>query len=154
MSELLHEEGIARCFREDEVAKLGGHVTFGEDGLDEFGARRQGELIHPDVCVGGSARPAVGILRPVEEDEEDRCIRKPADEVVEELLRGRVDPVEILDHEDKRLPLALPDEEITQGLEDLLPLLLGFEGAVGLITSGEREEVVEGGRVVFSFSSS
>ena len=133
MGQLLHEEGVARSLGEDEVAELGDHLPFGEDGLDEFGAGGEGELVHPDGRVRGFAPPAVGVLGPVEEDEEDGGVREPADQVVQELLRGLVDPVEVLDDEDEGVLLALPDEEVPQGLEDPLPLLLGLELEVGFV---------------------
>ena len=42
-------------------------------------------------------------LRPCRPDDEQRNIRAPFDEVVQEREQGRVRPVEILDHQDKRL---------------------------------------------------
>ena len=144
MGKLLHEEGVPRCLAQDEVAKLGDDLPFGEDGLDEFGACRDGELIDPDSGVRGLASPSVGVFGSVEDDEEYGGMCEPADEVVQELFRGLVDPVEVLDDEDKGCLLALPDEEVSQGLEDPLPLLLGLEVAVFFI-GFEGEEVLKRG---------
>ena len=83
---LLHEERVAGCLREDQFPKLGDDLSFTEDGLDEFGTGREGELIYMESSVVGPVPPAVGILRPVEKDEEYRYVRKPADEVVQKLL--------------------------------------------------------------------
>ena len=69
----------------------------------------------------------VRVLGPVKEDQENARVSQPADEVIEKLLGGLVDPVKVLDGEDEGFLLALPDEEIPDGLEDPLPLLLGFE---------------------------
>ena len=55
----------------------------------------------------------MGVLRPIKDDEEYGGVGKPADQVVEELLGGLVDPVEVLDDNDEGMGLALPDEEVS-----------------------------------------
>ena len=47
--------------------------------------------------------------------------------------------------EDQRALLALPDEEISQGLKRSFPFLLRFELLVALVVYGERQEVLNGG---------
>ena len=121
VGELLHEEGVARGALQDEVPELRGHISPGEDGLHQLCARLEGELIHADLGVVGAAPPGMGELGTVEEDEKDMGIGQPADEVVEKLLGGPVDPVEVLDGDDEGLLLADPDEEVPEGLEGLLP---------------------------------
>ena len=85
----------------------------------------------------------MGIFRPVEEDKENAGVREPADEVVQKLFGGLIDPVEVLDHEHEGTNLALPDEEVAQGFKDLLSFVLGLEPEVRLIVDFEGKEVVE-----------
>jgi hypothetical protein len=48
----------------------------------------------------------------MEHDQQDFDIGQPADEVVQELFRGFVNPVQILKGQDQRAFLAAPDDQI------------------------------------------
>ncbi len=52
--------------------------------------------------------------------------------------------MEILDGQDQGLFLALPDEEVPEGLKDPFPLLAWVELEIGLILHLEGEEILEG----------
>ena len=95
-----------------------------EEGPNQLGTGLQRELVQADPVVIGLATPGRGVLGAVEEDQEDGGFGQPADQVVQELLGGAVDPVQVLDDQDEGLMLALPEEQVAEGLEDPLPLVV------------------------------
>ncbi len=59
----------------------------------------------------------MAVLRAIVDQEQDRGGGQGGHQVVEQGLRFRVDPVEVLQHEDEGLDLALPQEHTLHGVE-------------------------------------
>ena len=75
-----------------------------------------------------------------------RGVREPADEVVQELLGGLVDPVEVLDDEDEGTHLALRMKRSRRASKIFSLFSLGSSLRYVSSSDLEGEEVVERGR--------
>ena len=124
---LLEEERVALCPLDEERLEGGevGRVT--QEGVEQLLGARRGEGVQAHLRVVGPAGPAVVILRPVVDEEEDPRAPQAVHESVEEGLRLGVDPVEILEHQQERPHPALPDEDPPHAVQRGLPALLGIE---------------------------
>src|SRR5512139_3621616 len=100
--ELLHEERIPCGPLQDQVSELRGYLTPFQDRLHELSTGFQSQLIQTNPVEVTLAPPLMGVLGPVEEDEGYSHIGKPANEVIQKLLCGLVDPVEILDGKNEK----------------------------------------------------
>jgi hypothetical protein len=92
-----------------------------EQALQQRGRILGPERVQPELAVVGLPAPAVPVLRPVVDEEQEPGRRQALDQPVEPRLRLGVDPVEILEHDQERLDLALPQEEPPEGLDGALP---------------------------------
>ncbi len=92
-------------------------ASLAEQGFQELVALSGGERVEPELAVVGLAAPAVPVLRAVVDEEQEPGRRQALDQAVEERLRLGVDPVEVLEDDQERLDLALPQEEPLQGVE-------------------------------------
>ncbi len=143
--DLLDEEGIPLGLLHDQLTKLRRQLRRLDDraGHGRHLGRREGLERDPHVVaavaegllVAGTmgeqkARPGGG----------DRI-----DQELEEFLGGGVDPVQVLDHEDQRLPLGRAQEERVQGSDGLAPARDGVEFLDLRVGDREREELVEEG---------
>ena len=108
---LLQEEGVALGpLDQHPLERLEGPVLAqqgGEQGLGALGRQR----VDPQLEVVGLAAPGVLVLGPVVDEEQDAGGRQALDEAVEQRLGLGVDPVEILEEEEQRLDLALPEQQ-------------------------------------------
>src|SRR5262249_30027914 len=86
------------------------------------GLRRQG--VQPELRVVGATPPGVLILRPVVHEQQQTSGWQALDEPVEQRLGLGVDPVKVLEHNQQRLYLTLPQQELLYGIQGA-PTALG-----------------------------
>ena len=79
----------------------------------------------------GLASPGLLKLRPEGDDQQERQPAHPVDGQIQELARGRVDPVSVFEHHQHRPVLRLGFELIEQCFEQHLPLAPRAEVEVG-----------------------
>src|SRR6185503_12255460 len=111
---LLQQERVA-LGAEDErrFQRLDRRIMAQQSGQKLVGAGLT-ERIDPKLRVVGLVAPGVGVLRPVVDQEQQARGRERLDQAVEERLSLGVDPVEILEDQQKRLLLALTEEQAAQ----------------------------------------
>ncbi len=83
-----------------------------KEGEQEFLIKRkmQERLRKFDEKLLSILSPLQDLLSLKIEDEEDLGVGQPANEIIQKLLRGLVDPVEVLDGQDERSFLAFSEE--------------------------------------------
>ena len=82
-----------------------------EQGVEQLVGVLGGKRVQPELAVVGLAAPAVLVLGPVVDEEQEAGGRQALDQAVEQRLGLGVDPVEVLEDDQERLDLALPQEE-------------------------------------------
>src|SRR5262249_16142782 len=92
------------------------------------------------------AAPAVVVLGPVVDHEENPGGREAGNQSVEKCLCLRVDPVEIFQHEHDRLFLALSQKKSLDRRENLLAPLLRIESEPARIGHRDVEQRMESGQ--------
>ncbi len=117
-----------------------------EEGLQELARALGRERVEPQLAVVGLAPPAMLVLGPVVDEQEDPGRGQTLDQAVEQRLRLGIDPVQVLEDEEERLPLALPEQEVLDGLEGALPALGGIERLPVGVLDGDIEEREQGGQ--------
>ncbi len=80
----------------------------------------------------------MGIFGPIKKDKQDSRVRQPPDQIVKKLLRGPIDPVQILNSKNNRSVLTLSNEQVTKGLKGPHPFLLRLDLEIGCILDIER----------------
>ena len=115
----LHK-GADALFEEERVAvgplgqqpleRLQRRISAEQGGEQLVGALRR-ERVDPKLGVVGLAPPTVAVLGPVVHEQQERAAGQALHEGVEERLGLRVDPVQVLEHEKKRLDLALAQQQ-------------------------------------------
>lgn len=105
------------------------------------GERREGDLRH-----GGLADPRRAIPRPVRREEQSRSPHHAVHERRHALLRRRVDPLEVLDHEDDRAALGAVQPHLPERLEGSGLDGAGTQGGERLRALLHPEEVKQVGR--------
>ena len=118
---LLEEERIALGPREEEPLQGLEAGVAPEQRLQQRGRTLRRERVQPELAVVGLPAPAVPVLGTVVDEEQEPGRRQALDQPVEHRLRLGVDPVEVLEHDQERLDLALPQEEPAQGVDGPLP---------------------------------
>jgi hypothetical protein len=125
---LLEEEGVTLgpC-EEERLERLEAHIV-SQEALQQLARLLGREGVEPELTVVGLPAPAVPVLGAVVDEQQEPGCRQALDQAVEDGLRLRVDPVEVLDDHEERLDLALPQEESLQGVDRALPPLWWGEG--------------------------
>ena len=98
-----------------------------EQGSRSSSALSAGERIDAELAVVGLAAPAVRVLGPVVDEQEDPRGRQALDQGVEQRLGLAVDPVEVLEDQQQRLHLALAQQQPLDGVEGALAALRRVE---------------------------
>ncbi len=98
------------------------------------GQRRERKRRRVELAAA-PARAALEELRPRRRDDEQRDVRQPVDELVEEVEEALVRPVDVLDDDDERTLLGETLEEAAPGGERLVAAI-----ASELCFAGEAEE--------------
>jgi hypothetical protein len=115
---LLQEERVALC-PPDQHARERLEVGVGpEQGAEQLLGGLRGQGVQPDLRVVGAAAPWVLILRPVVNEEQQPSGRQALDEPIGQRLGLSVGPVEVLEDDQQRLPLALPKQQPLHRVQD------------------------------------
>ena len=69
------------------------------------------QSVKPKLRIESLAAPVMSILRTIIDEQENPCCWQAIDEAVENPLGFRIDPVQILDHNDQRLQLTLAQQQ-------------------------------------------
>ena len=72
------------------------------------------------MCVIGLAAPAVPVLGTIVDQQQEAGGRQALDQAVEQGLGLRINPVQILEHQQQRLLLGLAQEHALEGVERAL----------------------------------
>lgn len=141
--DFLEEEGISLGL----PAHHGPHFFRQLRGLEEpprhAGALLVGERPERDAGVVGSIPEGLGIAGAVRQNQEHRCARQAVGHELQIFLRGRVHPLEVLDHHDDGATPASPEGDLAEGLEDPGPPLGGLHGGHGGVSGIHRQQILE-----------
>ena len=85
------------------------------------------ERVQPQLRVVGLTAPAVLILWPVVDEQQQASHRQALDEIVEQRLGLRVDPVQVFEDQEQGLHLAFAQKHPLQRGEGVLAPLGGVE---------------------------
>jgi len=96
----LHEQGLQRPHRR----------VITEKGVEELVGARRGQRIDAELSVVCLGAPGVLVLRTIVDEEQDARGGEALHQRVHQRLRLGVDPVQVLEHHDDGLHLALPQE--------------------------------------------
>ena len=136
---LFQEEGIALRAREQERRERRQAGVVSEQRLQDFLGAGRRQRVQAQVRVVRLTAPAVLVLRPIVDQEQEPGGRQALDQAVEQGLRLGVDPVQILEDQEQWLLLALAQEHALEGLERALAPLRRIERAgTGCPLAGRR----------------
>ena len=85
------------------------------------------QRVEPELRVVGLAAPAVLVLGPVVDEQQQPRRRQALDQAVEQRLGLGVDPVQVLEHHEERLHLALAEQQPLDAVERALAALRRVE---------------------------
>ena len=94
-----------------------------EQGLQELLGAHGRQRVQPQLRVIGLAAPAVLVLRAIVDQQQEAGGRQALDQAIEQGLRLRINPVQILEDQQQRLLLALAQEHALEGVERALAAL-------------------------------
>src|SRR5207244_7399547 len=102
---LLDEERVSLGRRRDPLSELFGKVSAGEQVVDQRLGVGLGERLEQDrrrvVLATAPTRTCVQEVRPRDAQEEDGCITAPVGDVVDEVEKRRLCPVQVVENEDQ-----------------------------------------------------
>jgi hypothetical protein len=104
-----------------------------QEGLEKVLGALGAQGVKPELGVVGLAPPAVPVLGPVVDEQEHLGGGQTLDEGIEEDLGFGVDPMQVLNEQHERLDLALPEQQVLDGVQCPLPALPGIEPPPRLI---------------------
>ena len=149
---LLQEEGIALGALDQQLGEGRQTRIVPHEGLEEGISAGRGQGVQPQLRVVGLAPPAVPVVRPVVDQQEQARRRQALDQAFEQRLGLRIQPVQILTDQQHGLPLALAQQHPLEGGERALAALRAHQaGGKDCPREGveqrqeRRERVVEGG---------
>ena len=99
-----------------------------------------GKRVDAELAVVGLAAPLVLVFGAVVDEQQQPGRRQALDEAIEQRLGLGVDPVQVLDEQQERLDLALPEQQALHGVQRPLPALRGIEPPPRLILHRDVEE--------------
>ena len=115
------------------------------------------QRVDPELPIVGLAAPAVLVLGTVVDQQQEPGSGQTLDQAVEQRLGLGVDPVQVLEQHQKRLHLALPEQQTLHAIQRPLPPLRGIEPLPRGILDWDvqqREQRREGGLQARSSDSS
>src|SRR5262249_53925386 len=149
---LLQEEGITLRALDKEWGERGQARVVPHEGLQERVSTRRRQGIQPHLRVIGLAPPAVPVVRPVVDQQEQARRRQALAKALQQRLGLGIQPVQILADQQQGLPLALAQQYALEGSERVLAALRGIELQKGVVYRKgveQRQEcrnrVLEGG---------
>ena len=149
MGKLLHKERVPPSSCKDEVSQLRHNFSTLQNGLHQLRAALCRKMIQSDPVVIRFAAPLVRVFWPIKNDQQDPCVSHPTDQVIYELLRELIDPVQVLHCNNQGPILTLSDEQISESLKDPRLFHSGIELHVLLIINLERQEFLERRKCTF-----
>ena len=105
-------------------ARLG---SFPEQGLQELVGARRRQRVKPQLGVVGLAAPAMLVLRPVVDQQQEPGGRQALDQAVEQGLGLGIDPVQVFKDQQQRLHLAFAQQQALEAVERALAPLRWIE---------------------------
>ena len=140
---LLDEEGIPAS---DQQSLEGlQRRVIAQESCQELARALGRERVEPQLTVVGLVPPAMLVLGPVVDQQEKPGRGQTLHQAVEQGLRLGIDPVQVLEDHEHRLPLALPEQEVLDRVERALPALGRIERLPAGVIHGHIEESQEGG---------
>ena len=98
-----------------------------QQGLEELFSALWGQRVKPELGVVGLAAPGVLVLRAIIDEQEEAGRRQALDQAIEQRLCLRIDPVQVLEHQQQRLHLTLAQQDALERLEGALAPLQWIE---------------------------
>ena len=127
-------------------ARLGSSPSRACEELVGAGGRQR---VEPQLRVVGLAAPAVLVLRPIVDQQQQAGRGQALDQAVEQGLRLGIDPVQILEHQEQRLHLAFAQQHALEPVERALAALRRIQGLrKGLSSGTASRSASSAGRVV------
>ena len=115
-----------------------------EQRLQQLVGARGWQGVQPKLLVVGLPMPGVLILRAVVHQQQQARGRQAVHQAIQQRLGLGVDPVQVLEHQQQRLLLALPQQQPLQRLEGALLALGRVEPCPGGIIDGQVQQRQEG----------
>ena len=137
---LLQEEGIALGPLDQDRREGLDRPVLAKEAVEQLDGALGRQRIEPELGVVGLAAPAVLVLGPVVDEEQEPRRRQALDEAVQQRLGLGVDPVEILEDHQERLDLGLAQEQPLDRVQRPLPALGRVEGLPLGIIDGHVQE--------------
>ena len=124
---LFQEEGVPVCALDQQPLEGSERQGVPEQRFEELlrAVRREG--LDPELRVVALAPPPVAIFGPVVDEQDDAGCRQALNKTVQERLSLGVDPVQILEHQEQRLDLALAEQQALDGVEGSLAAVGGAQ---------------------------
>src|SRR5262249_30083266 len=94
-----------------------------KQGVQQLVRAHRRQRVEPQLCVVGLAAPGVLVLRPIVDQQQQSRRWQALDQAVEQGLRLRINPVQILEDRQERLLLALAQQHTLEGVEGALAAL-------------------------------
>ena len=140
---LLHVERIPLALFGEDLEQLLGDFLRGEQGPDHPADVAVAEAFEGDRLRQRRGEPGRRVARARRQHQQDAMAGQARRQMREEFLRGRVDPVHVLDDQDERRRFARAEQHVAQHVEGPL-LQLGARQAVEKFRRrGHAEEVGE-----------
>src|SRR5439155_14535075 len=121
---LLDEEG-SPAYDQQSFEGLQRRVI-AQESSEELARALGRERVEPQLTVVGLVPPAMLVLGPVVDQQEKPGRGQTLGQAVEQGLRLGIDPMQVLEDHENRLRLALPEQEVLDGIERALPALGGI----------------------------
>ena len=120
---LFQEKGIAGRARDQQLSERRQAGVVAQERLEDFRGTRRGQGVEPQLRVVGLAAPAVLILGPIVDQEQNPGRGQTLDQAVEQGLGLGVDPVQVLEDQQQRLHLAFAQQQTLERRERALAAL-------------------------------
>ena len=120
---LLQKEGVALGARNQELLEGCQAGIIAQQGLQELVSAGRGQRVEPQLRVVRLAAPAVLVLRPVVDQQQELGRGQALDQTVEQRLRLGIDPVQVFKHQEQGLHLAFAQQHALEPVERALAAL-------------------------------
>src|SRR5438128_11460703 len=125
---LLQEKGIASGALDQQSLQRRQTGVLAYESLEQRLGARRGQRIKSKLRVERFTAPVVLVLRAVIDQQQEMRRRETLDQAVEQGLRFRINPVQVLEDQQHWLGLAFPQQQALEGLQGALAALRGIEG--------------------------
>src|SRR5262249_13577972 len=124
---LLQEERIALGPRNQALLERPQAGLLPQEVAEQFQGILRPQGVEPQLDVRGLAPPAMLVLRAVGDEQEQPRRGQALHQAVEEGLGLRIDPMQVLAHQEERLHLALAQQQTLYRVQDVLTALDSVE---------------------------